>query len=133
MLERSQNSYPILRQFREFYAEVARLRRVVEERTPGELPSGPAVAIPTGPPAQTVPVLAATEPADVAVTAAAGSREDITPSDANWDDIVTRRVWSEMALYLDQKMYEVKLAASSLSHDLQEELVYIMASFADET
>ena len=30
MVERSQNSYPLLRQFREFYAEVARLRAIVE-------------------------------------------------------------------------------------------------------
>jgi type IV/VI secretion system ImpK/VasF family protein len=30
-------------------------------------------------------------------------------------------------------MYEVKLAASSLTHDFLEELVYLMAAFADET
>ena len=38
-----------------------------------------------------------------------------------------------MAAYLDQKMYEVRLAASAVSHDYLEELVYIMAAFADET
>ena len=30
MLERSQNSYPLLRQFREFYEVAARLRRTAE-------------------------------------------------------------------------------------------------------
>ena len=119
MLERSQNSYPILRQFREFYGEVARVRQVVEERKPGEVPLHLRLPSPmhrrSGPPAYRSPP----EAADVSGAAAAGRREEITPSDENWDQITTRRVWSEMALYLDQKMYEVKLAAGSLSHDLQ--------------
>ena len=36
MPERSQNSYPLLRQFREFYAEVARLRRIAEDARQAE-------------------------------------------------------------------------------------------------
>ena len=132
MLERSQNSYPILRQFREFYAEVAKLRREIEERKPGQAAVEPAVAVASGAPVQVSLTSATSGSASISATAVEEA-DDITPSDGTWDDIVTRRVWSEMALYLDQRMFEVKAAASSLSHDLQEELVYLMAAFADES
>lgn len=133
MLERSQNSYPVLRQFREFYAEVARLRRDIEERTPGHAAFEPIAVSASVSPSQVSTASSGSESAASVSATDVANREDITPSDQNWDEIVTRRVWSEMALYLDQRMFEVNAAASSLSHDLQDELVYIMAAFADET
>jgi type VI secretion system protein ImpK len=132
MLERSQNSYPVLRQFREFYGEVARLRNDIEKRSPGQAGFEDIATGVSGSPIQVSAALVGSDPASGPVAADA-SREDFTPSDQNWDEIVTRRVWSEMAIYLDQRMYEVKAASSSLSHDLQEELLYLMAAFADET
>jgi len=133
MVERSQNSYPLLRQFREFYAEIARLRAIAEDagsagrsslRTarsaevaseesrsvlePGAIPSSPATTVLVDQPAEAT---------------AFGKNLDAT----------TIRIWHEMAAYLDQKMYEVRLATSAISHDYLEELVYIMAAFSDET
>jgi type VI secretion system protein ImpK len=122
MLERSQNSYPLLRQFREFYEVVARLRRTAESTTYGGVPAQPIRGrLPSE--ASSVPPLpeqtAQPSPSSVALA------EGLDPT--------TLQVWREMALYLDQKMYEVRLAASSLTHDFLEELVYLMAAFADET
>jgi type VI secretion system protein ImpK len=122
MLERSQNSYPLLRQFREFYEVVARLRRTVESRAYSGVPLQPTRG---GLPSETssVPPLPEQAPQSSALSVALAESVDPT----------TLQVWREMALYLDQKMYEVKLAASSLTHDFLEELVYLMAAFADET
>jgi type VI secretion system protein ImpK len=120
MLERSQNSYPLLREFREFYAEIARLRRMVEEaRIAGASNAGSTVA--------------GGAAIGVATAEANGSGTGVISVAVETADTVTSRVWYEMTRYLDQKMYEVKAAASSVSHDILEQLVYIMAAFADET
>jgi type VI secretion system protein ImpK len=115
MAERRQNSYQLLRQFREFYVELAKLRHLVEldpEQGQGELSASNAVPDSNS---------ATGESAATAALAA-------LPVDKVTDD-----VWGEMARYLDEKMYKVRMASSSLSHDIMEELVYIMAAFADET
>ena len=133
MVERSQNSYPLLRQFREFYAEVARLRAIVEHADSAVEPASPAAV---GSAAE-----AAADSQTIALSAAAQSSAPSTvpddkPPDAAFGrnlDSTTVRVWHGMAAYLDQKMYEVRLSASAVSHDYLEELVYIMAAFADET
>lgn len=133
MVERSQNSYPLLRQFREFYAEVARLRAIVEHagsagewspRTAGsaEVTSGESQSFLEPGAAQ----------ASAASTALVDKPGDTSAFGRNLD-ATTVRVWHDMAVYLDQKMYEVRLATSALSHDYLEELVYIMAAFSDET
>ena len=133
MVERSQNSYPLLRQFREFYAEVARLRAIVEHagsagewspRTAGsaEVTSGESQSFLEPGAAQ----------ASAASTALVDKPGDTSAFGRNLD-ATTVRVWHDMAAYLDQKMYEVRLATSALSHDYLEELVYIMAAFSDET
>jgi len=122
MLERSQNSYPLLRQFREFYEVVARLRRTAESAAySGEA----AQPIPGRLPAQASSVASLPDYAAQPSASSVALVEGVDPT--------TLQVWREMALYLDQKMYEVKLAASSLTHDFLEELVYLMAAFADET
>jgi type VI secretion system protein ImpK len=122
MLERSQNSYPLLRQFREFYEVVARLRRTAESAAySGET----AQPIPGRLPAQASSVASLPDHAAQSSASSVALVEGVDPT--------TLQVWREMALYLDQKMYEVKLAASSLTHDFLEELVYLMAAFADET
>jgi type VI secretion system protein ImpK len=132
MIERSQNSYPLLRQFREFYATVARLRAIVEDAGSGGASDSPAAHI------------AAVALGDSETVALPGAIQSPAPSTATVDrpeatafgrnlDATTVRAWHEMAAYLDQKMYEVRLAASAVSHDYLEELVYIMAAFADET
>ena len=128
MQERRQSSYPLLRQFREFYGEVARLRRIATEgravdysakqvpvQTPGLLESNTA-------PAQNSPL----ENTGGAVAVA-------EPLEADPDNALTLYVWKTMAQYLEEKMFEVRHAPSALSRDLLEELVYIMAVFADET
>lgn len=114
MPERSQESYPLLRQFREFYVEVARLGRIVEQDTSDD--GRNSTALPA----------AAPPPSD---DGAAGSLAVAVET----TDAVTNRVWYEISRYLDQKLYEVKAAASSLSHDALQELLYIMAAYADET
>jgi type VI secretion system protein ImpK len=122
MLERSQNSYPLLRQFREFYEEVARLRRLVESTAYSGESARPTTAGLVAEASSAQPPLdQAAQQSDSALTFTGGV------------DPATVRVWHEMALYLDQKIYEVKLTASSLSHHYLEELVYLMAAFADET
>jgi type VI secretion system protein ImpK len=134
MLERGQNSYPLLRQFREFYAKVARLRAIVAHvDSAGESASGSAAgfAAEAGADSQTVAapaIIQSPAPSTVSVDKAA----DATAFGRNLD-ATTLRVWHDMAAYLDQKMYEVKLAASAASYDYLHELVYIMAAFADET
>ncbi|MFT4113336.1 DotU family type IV/VI secretion system protein [Silvibacterium sp.] len=94
---------------------MARLRRMVEEQAGDTI--RPAVM-----------------PQPVAAGAAA------LEADLRYPDVLGREgksiellVWNEIARYLDQKMYEVRAATSSFFHDLQEELVYLMAAFADET
>jgi type VI secretion system protein ImpK len=145
MPEQGQNLYPLLRQFREFYAEVARLREMVEnDRLDAPRASSS--------PATTASLTAATqnqgglpfssEPEITARTggSSAGVAELDRPfgDDSGQDpdhpeDAVTLRVWNEMAHYLDQRMYEVKHASSSFTHDLLLEMTYILAAFADET
>jgi type VI secretion system protein ImpK len=120
MLERSQNSYPLLRQFREFYAEIARLRRFVEDaRSSGEIAPEGAFAAASGP---------AEMARDGGALQLAGSSLAVEEADA-----VGSRVWYEMTRFLDRKMYEVKVAASPVSQEILRELVYIMAAYADET
>ena len=133
MVERSQNSYPLLRQFREFYAEVARLRAIVERAgSAGEWDSPAAgfAAVASGE-SQAVAGQGGIQSSS-ASTGLVDKPADTTAFGRNLD-ATTVRVWHEMAAYLDQKMYEVRLAASAVSHDYLEELVYIMAAFADET
>jgi type VI secretion system protein ImpK len=123
MPERSQISYPLLQQFREFYEEVARLRRVVESAAY----NGDFVSLPKG--GVIVDEAAAAQPSLDRATQPSGGVLTLTGS----VHPAVVRVWHEMALYLDQKLYEVRLAANSLSHGYLEELVYLMAAFADET
>ena len=115
MRERSQNSYPLLREFREFYAEVARLRRMIEEARAANKPASGSSA---------AGVVAALPEA----SQAAGLSLAVETVDAT-----TSRVWHEMTRFLDRKMYEVKSAANSASNDILRQLVYIMAAYADET
>jgi len=120
MLERSQNSYPLLRQFREFYAEIARLRRFVEDaRSSGETAPEGAFGAASG---------SAETARDGGALQLAGSSLAVEEADA-----VGSRVWYEMTRFLDRKMYEVKVAASPVSQEILRELVYIMAAYADET
>ncbi len=132
MQERRQSSYPLLRQFREFYGEVARLRRIATEGR--AVDSG---IQPVGTPAQHQLDSATTPPRngplDTQVQSAATAVAVVEPLDADSDTALTLYVWKAMAQYLDEKMFEVRHAPSALSRDLLEELVYIMASFADET
>jgi type VI secretion system protein ImpK len=122
MPERSQISYPLLQKFREFYEEVARLRRVVESTASNRdfesVINGAAAA-------EAAPGQLSSDRATQASGGVMTLTGDMPPAMV--------RVWHEMALYLDQKLYEVKLAANSLSHGYLEELVYLMAAFADET
>jgi type VI secretion system protein ImpK len=122
MLERSQNSYPLLREFREFYGEVARLKRMAVETREADAPTPgtPAAALAVGL-AEAGPDTPWSEGTSVAVETA---------------DATTSRVWYEMTRYLDQKRYQVKAAASSFSPDILDildQLLYIMAAYADET
>jgi len=153
MLEQSQNPYPLLRQFREFYAEVARLREIVERDRLGATtaPSASAMSAPLTAALQNPAALPVSSEAGTSVRAGgslAGVAELDRPaaldsgqassqnSDQESDypeDPVTLRVWNEMALYLDQRMFQVKHASSSFTHDLLLEMIYIMAAFADET
>jgi type VI secretion system protein ImpK len=115
MPERSQNSYPLLREFREFYTEIARLRQIAGgSRASGQPASGQ----------RQTAVAAAAPEAD----GAGGVSLAIET-----DDAVASRVWYEMTRYLDHKMYEVKAAASSFSHEILDQMLYIMAAYADET
>ena len=130
MQERTQSSYPLLHQFREFLSEVARLRRMAVgavDLTPmsvnADTWSHSAPESPSGLAADGHSTALATTTATAMVEA-----PDITPEIA-----LTVRIWEQMARYLDEKMFEVRHAPSALSRDLLEELVYIMAAFADET
>jgi len=105
MLERPQDSYPLLRQFREFYLELSRLRRLAECGVPVQEDSA--------------------EPANPVDK---DRDRDLTPGEK-----LTRRIWNAMANYLDERMFAVRTASSTITRDLTEELVYIMAAFADET
>jgi|GEM_PF-581431 len=118
MYERRQDAYPLLRQFREFYVEVNRLRRLVEGGQPVEAAPRFAQAL-----------AAATESGPAEVLEAGAAIAVAEPE----GDGVTLQVWQEMANFLSQKMFEVQNTGSSLMHDLMEELVYVMAAFADET
>ena len=133
MLERSQNSYFLLKQFREFYAEVGRLRRVVTTNPPSEK-SVLTAAHSSGAKSALLRTSSAAAPPNAASVAIAPENLSATDiaEDENEDE-TTIRIWEEMAAYLDQKMYDVKLSASSISHGYLEELTYIMAAFADES
>lgn len=129
MQERTQSSYPLLRQFREFLSEVTRLRRIAA----GAVDLGPAPDDDAW--NHRAPEAASSLAADTHSTALATATataivetSEITPEIA-----LTVRIWEQMARYLDEKMFEVRHAPSALSRDLLEELVYIMAAFADET
>ena len=130
MTERSRNSYLLLLQFREFYAEVARLRRMVETQVPGResasLTAQAAVPKPTSLRSLVAPATSA------AVSVAVDDYVDAPWDNSDNADEMTLYVWNGMAAYLDQKMYELKLSASSLSRGYLEEMTYIMAAFADE-
>jgi len=141
MLEQSQNLYPLLRQFRDFYSEVARLREIVEKDLLGVGTAAFSTA-PSAPPtaaAQSLTALPVSgEPG--ASASQVGSFTGVAELDRLFDqdsespeDAVTLRVWNEMADYLDQRMYEVNLASSSVTYDLLLEMTYIMAAFADES
>ncbi|HEX2918536.1 MAG TPA: DotU family type IV/VI secretion system protein, partial [Edaphobacter sp.] len=128
MQERRQDTYPLLRQFREFYVELTRLRRMAEETVSGGFT--PALAQP-----RFAQVLADSAPvnSDDATTSTAliPSTPVALAEDDNED--LTQRIWTQVADFLDQKIFEARSAASALSRDLLEELVYVMAAFADET
>ncbi len=132
MTERSQNSYPLLRQFREFYTEVARLRRMAENARSARQPDSrnANVAAPEASATQPIAPQPPAQPAATLTVAAEPTASAATIVESS--QTVTQRVWNELAHYLDQKMYEVNLSTSSLSHDLLLELVYIMSAFADE-
>src|SRR5277367_2717659 len=105
MMERSQNSYPMLRQFREFYTEIARLRAIVERAgSAGEWGSQTAAsaAVASGE-SETVTVPGAIQ-SSAASTVLVDKPGDATAFGRNID-ATTVRVWHEVAAYLDQKMY----------------------------
>ena len=133
MVERSQNSYPLLRQFREFYAEVARLRAIVEHAGSAGEWGSPAARVCRGGVGRLADHRRAGAPLNRRRPRPSRLISLLTHAFGRNLDATTVRVWHEMAAYLDQKMYEVRLAASAVSHDYLEELVYIMAAFADET
>lgn len=128
MQERRQDTYPLLRQFREFYVELTRLRRMVEGTVSAEFT--PALAQP-----RFAQVLADSAPASsgdaTTSTALVPSPPDALAEGETED--VTLRVWTQVADFLDQKIFEARSATSALTRDLMEELVYVMAAFADET
>ena len=130
MMERSRNSYLLLLQFREFYAELARLRRTVERDTSSLEPTPAAAPLSVS---RSASLRALAAPATRAASSVALD-DDADEHADRWDnaDEIALSVWNGMAAYLDQKMYEVKLSASSISHDYLEEMTYIMAAFADE-
>jgi type VI secretion system protein ImpK len=130
MMERSRNSYLLLLQFREFYAELARLRRRVDTDA-SSLEPAPAAAPLSVSRSASMRALAAPG-TGLAASVALDDDVDERLDRANDADEMTLGVWNGMAAYLDQKMYEVKLSASSISHDYLEEMTYIMAAFADE-
>ena len=130
MQEPTQSSYPLLRQFREFLSEVARLRRMAVgavDLTPAPDNAG---TWSHGTPEPVADPAADGHSTALATTTATAVIEtpEITPEVA-----LTVRIWEQMARYLDDKMFEVRHAPSALSRDLLEEMVYIMAAFADET
>jgi type VI secretion system protein ImpK len=130
MMERSRNSYLLLLQFREFYAEVARLKRMVETQAPGA--ESASATAPASVPKSTS-LRALVRPAtNAAVSVAVDDYVDDPWDNSDNADEMTLYVWNGMAAYLDQKMYELKLSASSMSHGYLEEMTYIMAAFADE-
>jgi type VI secretion system protein ImpK len=130
MMERSRNSYLLLLQFREFYAELARLRRRVETDASNREPALAAAPASVSRPAS-LRALAAPATSRAASVALDDDADDLSDR-SNDADEMTLGVWNPMAAYLDQRMYEVKLSASSISHDYLEEMTYIMAAFADE-
>jgi type IV/VI secretion system ImpK/VasF family protein len=121
MQERTQDAYLLLREFRQFYIEVVRLRQAIHgsqltEAAPRVAPS----------PRFRHALAAAVEPgglekAGAGTALAISTEEELAP-----------RVWQEVANYLDEKMFELKHAGNALFRDRFEELIYIMAAFADE-
>jgi type VI secretion system protein ImpK len=123
MPEQSQNSYPLLREFRAFYIEAARLRVMARDAalvSPGASPV-------TQAPGTVQPPTALQS----GITAPTGSQTDASQPSA---PATVGAVWQAMAEYLDQKLNEVKhsYVAGSVYYDVQFELVYIMAALADE-
>lgn len=128
MPERRQSSYPLLRQFREFYGEVARLRRIA---TDGRSVESDARQVPVQAQGRLESTTAPSRNSSLESNATAVALAE--PPEADPETALTLYVWKAMAQYLDEKMFEVRHAPSALSRDLLEELVYIMAAFADET
>lgn len=126
MQERTQSSYPLLRQFRDFYGEVTRLRRMALDAV--DLP--PASSDRAISNRRLTGSVRAADPRSEALATATAVAEapEISPEIA-----LTFSVWEQMAQYLDEKMFEMRHAPSALSRDLLEELIYVMAAFADET
>lgn len=127
MPEREHNAYLLLQQFRTFYAEIVRLRRIATAEPDDE--AVPSMLAEAGSPAQ-APGAQLGSAAEAAISSDSSLA---TAAPAEKVDQITLRVWNEIAHYLDQKMHEANLAANSISHDYQREMVYIMAAFADET
>lgn len=121
MQERTHEVYPLLREFRQFYAEIVNLRRILK----GSVFPEPATR--GGGPRFKQALAAAVEPTDPE----AGVTE--TALTGPTDEDVTIRVWQHVANYLDEKMFELKHAGNALFRDRFEELIYIMSAFADET
>lgn len=126
MQERKQSSYPLLRQFREFYGEVTRLRRMALEVF--ELPVASTSAVPSNRRLPSSGTSTDARSEALATATAVAEPPEISPEVA-----LTVRVWEQMAQYLDERMFEMRHAPSALSRDLLEELVYVMVAFADET
>lgn len=129
MPEPTQKSFPLLHQFREFYGEVGRLKRMAED------PS--LVSEDTSPISQLQYTLQPPIPIPPGTAASTGveanAPEASVPADVSvGTDRTVGHVWFGMAQYLDQKMYEVNRASGSFSFEVQRELVYIMAALADE-
>lgn len=126
MQERPQSSYPMLRQFREFYGEVSRLRRmatgIIDAANTPEGSSHWNRRLPVS------GAVADARSQALATATAVDDAPEISPEVA-----LTVRIWEQMAQYLDERMFAMRHATTALSRDLLEELIYVMAAFADET
>jgi type VI secretion system protein ImpK len=109
---RRQDSY-LLRQFREFYREVARLKRMVEYSAP--LPLAEEVAIGA----------AASAAGSSAETAALGVTPQVDSGPMNG-------VWQQLLSILERQAIEAGQSGGAFAFEVYREAQYVMAALADE-